>query len=53
MRFDRIDADDDDNKLKPKNSQNHPYSDKFSKRHAISVKAQANWLKEPIPVEKG
>ena len=36
MRFDWIDGSYEDcNKLKPKNSQTHPYFDRLSKRHAI------------------
>ena len=36
MRFDRIDGSyDDNNKLKPKNPQTHPYFDRLSERHAI------------------
>ena len=36
MRFDRIDGSyDDNNKLKLKNPQTHPYFDKLSERHAI------------------
>ena len=36
MRFDKIDDSyDDNNKLKPKNLQNHLYFDRLSERHAI------------------
>ena len=36
MRFDRIDGSyDDNNKLKPKNPQNHLYFDRLPERHAI------------------
>ena len=36
MRFDRIDGSyDDNNKLKPKNPQSHPYFDRLSERQAI------------------
>ena len=36
VMFDRIDGSyDDNNKLKPKNPQTHPYFGRLSKRHAI------------------
>ena len=36
MRFDRIDGSyDDNNKLKPKNPQTHPYFNRLFERHAI------------------
>ena len=45
VRFDQIDGSyDDNNKPKPKNPSNHPYIDRLSKRHAICVDAQANWI---------